>query len=827
MYNKKTWQDCELITPDSLNNIESGIENIDYKINNIENKIENINEVLKSSVYFIELEKWGIHNGFPEDRGYVLSDDGVTYLPKYTDEEYTIAHNNKEGINAALQYAVENGYNAAVLPNGSEIYICWEEPNPNCAAYYMYSGQHIIMQSNLVFDMNYSTIKVIYDSRNINPYDKSKHSDNNPIYHLSGCLIAVRACYNSTIKNGTLMGTLYERHFNDKYDVSGKLERNYDFGVGIALSQGSSFIRIENMDLKGFMADGLTGSSDHDPAKGTEVHNPPFNFNGYINNSGELVNEAGSYSTDYLSIADWTAKEGIMRTNIGYTRVPNIYNEEFLVSFFNKDKEFILISKERYLQNFIIPKGAAFLRISILRDTKDLELGFRKDFRITPKAGEFVSVSFCEIHENHRGGISNISHHAIVDKCKIYNNGLGTYEGVPVFGDATRYGINCEDCLPSSLTIKDCYIYNTYHGILFAGGTIHCHNNTFYKLGGCSINLYNCENAFISENLFIGCGLNGIGSTGSSTYDRTAMINNNKFINAHLRVDPSNNIHYLASGNVFKGAVNFNIGVSSSSRARDIIYDFYRPDDHSYVGASFCADNCIDTTINIHEAPTSTASITVSSNERTRNLEVNNLSGIQPHLKTNRLYNAILNNFVYVATALSSKTYDDGTTYRVNNTTVKNTVLNNTGFQAGEYVNYDIHENFDLKNVEFNIDIAEFHFFRAEYYCNDCYKIYNLNFDSCTFNISALLNKSLMYIRNSKNIGDIVFNNCIFNNNTSDELNILTCFIYEAISEGFDLNIKFNNCTFNGAFKGMSIESLKNNVHFFKNGVSVEYNSLL
>ena len=57
-----------------------------------------------------------------------------------------------------------------------------------------------MMQSNLVFDMNYSTIKVIYDSRNANPYDKSKHDDNNPIYHIQGALIMARSCYNSTIK---------------------------------------------------------------------------------------------------------------------------------------------------------------------------------------------------------------------------------------------------------------------------------------------------------------------------------------------------------------------------------------------------------------------------------------------------------------------------------------------------------------------------------------------------------------------------------------------------------------------------------------------------
>ena len=77
MYNKKEWQSNELITKEALNNIENGIASLDRR---------------KSNAYFIDLEEWGIHNGFLDEREYVLGDDG-NYLPKYTDEEYEIAHN--------------------------------------------------------------------------------------------------------------------------------------------------------------------------------------------------------------------------------------------------------------------------------------------------------------------------------------------------------------------------------------------------------------------------------------------------------------------------------------------------------------------------------------------------------------------------------------------------------------------------------------------------------------------------------------------------------------------------------------------------------------
>lgn len=808
MYNKKQWESNELITKEALNNIENGIETLDKR---------------KSNAYFIDLEEWGIHNGFLDEREYVLGDDG-NYLPKYTDEEYEIAHNNKEGLNAALQYAVDNGYNTAVLPNGSEIFICWEEPNERVTAYWGYTREHIIMPSNLDFDMNNSTIKVIFDSKNINPYDKSKHDFNNPIYKLNGHLITMNACYNSSIRNGTLLGTLYERaYIVDSINESGS-ERNFDFGVGINIGQGSSFIKIDNMTIKGFMADGIASMTDHDPAKGKVLYNPPFNHNGYIKNTGELVEQAGCFTTDLLDISDWNTKEAIMRTNIGYTRVPNIFNESFFVSFFDKDKNFILVSKERYLQNFLVPIHAKYMRVSIVREPETTQVGVTKDFQITPKAGEFCHINFCDISENHRGGIANMVNNTIVERCKIYNNGMGAYENVGVFGDTTRYGINCEDCLPLNLIIRDCYFYNMFHGILFAGGTIHCQNNIFNKIGGCPLNIYNCENAFFSENTIIASG--NLGSTGSSVYDRTFMIKNNKFIDSSFSLGTANNLNSQVSGNVFKGFCEFSAPLAQSQN-RDILFDFYRNDDHTYKGGSCNASNCHNVIANIHDTLYSTAGFYITSDKNSRDVQFNNVCTYgNPRTVSNQLYNSEVNDFAYLHSSYSNMQYEDGTGYWTYNVSAINCELNNTGYTLGDYANCDIEMNYVFKDTKFNIDNKIDHLFHGYWFNNEFFKKMNFKFESCEFNISNETFNAIFKPNNAKFSEDIIFNNCIFNSDIENEISLFTS-QWSDIPEGTNLNIRLNNCKINGKFKCTDLTTVNGLFHLFINDEEHDISTLI
>ena len=477
MYNKKIWKDGETITKEALNNIENGISNL--------------SDIGSSGTYFINLEKWGIHNGFLSEREYIQNEDG-SYQPKYTKEEYDIAHNNIKGLNAALKYAADNGYASAILPKHSEIFIAWEETNENVHAYYAYNLEHIMMPSDLDFNMNYSTIKVIFDSKNRNPYDLSIHDYENPIFRVQGTAITFKSCYNSSIRNGTLLGTAYERAFIDDTVNEKGVERNHDMGSGISLIKGSSFIKIENMTIKGFMADGITAATTPDPAMGTEISDPPFNNKKNINAStGELIDgDDTNFCTDLLSIADWKCKEGTIVTNIGYTRVPNVYKQMFYLFWYDSNQKYLFSTRTRYLQNFLIPEQAKYVRVLIKKEPSQ-EPGFRKQFKLTPKAGEFCLIRLCNICENRRGGISNMVNNTIIEYNKIYNNGLGKYEGQPQFGDSTRYGINCEDCLPLNITVKNNYFNDMFHAILFAGGNITCRDNTFNEIQYNALNLYN------------------------------------------------------------------------------------------------------------------------------------------------------------------------------------------------------------------------------------------------------------------------------------------------------------------------------------------------
>src|SRR5690242_20134688 len=106
-----------------------------------------------ANVYIIDLSTWGITQGIPSK--------------PYTIDHYTLANNNNSGINNALSWAYQNGYDYVVLPKGSYA-ICY--PNP------------IKTQPNMTIDFNFSTLKVIYDSDNRSPFDKS----GNPVYKFGG-----------------------------------------------------------------------------------------------------------------------------------------------------------------------------------------------------------------------------------------------------------------------------------------------------------------------------------------------------------------------------------------------------------------------------------------------------------------------------------------------------------------------------------------------------------------------------------------------------------------------------------------------------------------
>ena len=112
--------------------------------------------VINTKSITIDLDKYGIVEG------------DLSHKAPYSDEEYEIAYNNMEGFKTALNDLSSQGYSKIYLPRGTYI-MCYR--NPTGTNVWSYNrGWEITIPSHTDFDLNGSTIRVIYDSNNKKPY---------------------------------------------------------------------------------------------------------------------------------------------------------------------------------------------------------------------------------------------------------------------------------------------------------------------------------------------------------------------------------------------------------------------------------------------------------------------------------------------------------------------------------------------------------------------------------------------------------------------------------------------------------------------------------
>lgn len=749
---------------------------------------------INKSIYYVVLEEWGIHDGFLEEREYTFNEDGSP-IPKYTKEEWEIAYDNKNGLDNVLKYAKENNYGTVVLPK-CNIFICYEEKQSNVNIYHQYKRYPIVIPSGVTLDMNNSTIKVIYDSHVANPYDLSQHTDANPVYKLPGCIFTFSQAYHSCIKNGTLIGDIYERAFDD--NKSGfDSEKGCEFTTGIEINTGSSYCTIENMIIKGFMGDAISSMTDHDPDKGSALYNPEFKTQSVIESNGNEREEKGSYSTDYLDISTWTTKEGIMRTNIGYSRVPNFKNMNFLLSYYDINKTFTSQQSERYLQNFLIPHNAKYLRVTIFHEQEDLALPFRRDFQITPKAGEYCTITKCEITENHRGGISNMVNHSIIEKCKIFNNGNGHFENFPEFPDSTKYAINCEDCLPLNLIVRDCYIYNHFNGILFAGNSVTVDNNIFKNMSSC-LHLYNCESANFVLNKVYNSG-SCVSNTSSSRYIRYVSVTNNKLFDSELigGNDSSTKVRYFVENNSIRGV--FSIKANKDIHLSNLIVDYQRKD-NTYKVVEAILENASNVAFYMNDGFISSAKFYLTTEKSCKNISVmsdENLKNKTP-IASKKLNGTSLSN-------VAIRTIPYSTTINNNDTTefdADNCEFINTSILGGEYYNnIDQYIKANISNSNITMIKKENgktvpNFISSVYYENAYTRYHSYSIKNCIINIDSDVCQNIITLENGKIEGKITFENCeIINTGSNINLNLVNL---SSHIDGSKLNLNIKNCTLKG-----------------------------
>ncbi len=424
--------------------------------------------------------------------------------PPYTLNQYNIAKANGDGINAAIQYAVDNGYNEIILPRG--IYtVCYHYETQNLRT------PVIKMLSNIAFDMNGSTIEVMFDSLNRSPFDSST----NKIYALYGSVFMFENCHNSSVKNGIIKGDIYNRAFADGTGIGTEAAQEQTYAVFV--SYRSSNIKVANMNMHGFMGDAITGL-----IRGNDVLTITSGYGnalaGYMRDDGTIQNDAftaGQYHSPIITIdraklASVSPKNPNtlqMNTAGGGVPIKPIGDGLYEVILYNEDGAFSRRINLVFLGLIELKMRETSLRVQYFNAEKGLDvLPTPKMYAFMDIATNMIEVRNCRIHNNHRGGISNLGDFSIIENNLIYNNGLDSGIGAPQFPYGTRYQINIEDVYSKNVIIQNNNFFSGYFGLLIGCDSATVRGNTFSQFTNPATVVYNSQHVVIDDNKFDGCG---------------------------------------------------------------------------------------------------------------------------------------------------------------------------------------------------------------------------------------------------------------------------------------------------------------------------------
>lgn len=467
-------------------------------------------------MYHIELDRWNIKQGIPSK--------------PYTNADYTNADANIQGINNAIQYASANGFTTIVLPRGKYA-ICYP--------------REIKMVSNVTFDLNGSTLKVIYDSDHKSPFDNRTTTD---FYNFKGNSIVFDNVTNTHLVGGTIIGCRDDRSFQNPGEA--KMEHTY----GVVFQKSTRYSSIKNCIVRDYMGDNITFSSS--AIREIAVLNASLNALDYM--TGQVSPSTNSLVTDFINIPTGAEFSSFEIAGFGYTRLTALNSKEVDVFFYRADNSFIGVVKKRKIYTGIsIPLGTTKIRMLFSKETNS-----SKNLQITLKFGLIPHhnlVEYNEVFNGHRGGITLGGSYNIVQHNVVRDNGKGNnsfLDGKPVFPYSTRYAINQEDSYGDNCVIRNNFIYGSNHGILVGCYSIQIENNHIYNIESIGINLYSLLYANIRGNIIYNC-----------SYPLGFMTSN--FNNAYVNISENSinggNLSYLNTNN------SYTINVSNNNFV-DIIY---------------------------------------------------------------------------------------------------------------------------------------------------------------------------------------------------------------------------------------------------------------
>lgn len=478
-------------------------DKIDEEVDNINSQLAHIENETSIALKVQDINKYGIKS------------INFNHKPPYTDTEYLIAYNNLIGLQKLFDDMSERGINNIILPKGYYP-ICYKCDLTDKPHFSHPNNWCVRIPSHMIVDLNGSTIKVIYDSENKNPYDKSSDVP----AKLAGVVFKFDKTYKSVLRNGVIIGDRYDRAYSS---ATIDQDKWHDQTYGVRVINGSRYCRVENMEICGFMGDAIQsdGSADTDLGEVTDI----TTFTpGYIDNQGtHKTDKAGAYSTDFMECVNLKTNEIVLRTNMGYTYVPNFVNQTFMVSFYDENKNFLGQRQSEHLYTIIVYEGTKYIRLSIFDEEEGLA-SLSKTFQISTLPSTDFIVENTKIYDCNRGGMSNLPLDTLVTNCDLYNNGVTNNPKWVNFPDTTRYAINCEDTVVRSITIRNCYIHNAFNVLLLSAKKAVIDNNIFENCDLSAVSLYNAKDCVISNNQLNRCG-RIIGLTNAE--NKTVIIKNN------------------------------------------------------------------------------------------------------------------------------------------------------------------------------------------------------------------------------------------------------------------------------------------------------------
>lgn len=430
-----------------------------------------------TSCYIIDLDQWNITPGLDSKHDEIIDDVSILC---YSDASYKTAYNNIIGINSAIEYAYSNNFSKVILPKNSYM-ICYSSDKLSI---------NIKNKSNFTFDLNGSIIKCIFDSTKRNPYDSST----NLPYLLTGFVIKFTDCFDSCVRNGTLIGDKIDRSFIDQEEKA--CEGTY----GVSVGEGSNNCILEFIDSSFFMGDGITSSIIGNTTNIIYGYQMGWK-SGNIDSSGNLISSNKTVVTNLINV---TGNTNYYIYGYGYSQAASYFpNERFSVYMYDINKNYIgLLKNVSVLKNFKTYFNTGYIRL--LLESSSIDKDGWSSILSKGIVGSNITIRYCKIHHNHRGGLSIGSNNLFIYNNIFYNNGIIDYENnLPGFEQSngnlfsTRYHINMEDNKGRNTQIYNNSFIGGNIGIALRGSNCIIDRNEFIN---CGIVLYKIRQAIIENN---------------------------------------------------------------------------------------------------------------------------------------------------------------------------------------------------------------------------------------------------------------------------------------------------------------------------------------